>query len=115
MTTSLCEIQMGGARLKLQDPQSGGSECVLEIRGSSEHLTAAQSILQAFMASAGGGGPNMNPQQGSYQNMNAHPQAPYQNMNAPQQVPYQSMNNALPPQQAAPFPNMSAQQSSYQY
>ncbi|KAJ9682898.1 hypothetical protein PVL29_018761 [Vitis rotundifolia] len=105
--------EMAGARVKLQDPQSGGSECVVEIRGSSEHLTAAQSILQAFMASAGAGGQNMNPQQGSYQNMSAHPQAPYQHMNAPPQVPYQSMNP--PPQQAAPYPNMSAQQSSYQY
>lgn len=105
--------EMAGARVKLQDPQSGGSECVVEIRGSSEHLTAAQSILQAFMASAGAGGQNMNPQQGSYQNMSAHPQAPYQNMNAPPQVPYQSMN--APPQQAAAYPNISAQQSSYQY
>ncbi|KAK9271562.1 hypothetical protein L1049_001923 [Liquidambar formosana] len=95
--------EVAGARLKLQDPQSGGSECVVEIRGSSEHLSAAQSILQAFMASSG----PINPQQGPYQNMNAQ-QGPYQNMNA-QQGPYQNMSA-----QQGPYQNMSAQQGAYQ-
>lgn len=42
---------MSGARVKLQDPLAGGSECVVEIRGSSEQMNTAQSLLQAFIAS----------------------------------------------------------------
>ncbi|KAF8390127.1 hypothetical protein HHK36_024649 [Tetracentron sinense] len=42
----------------------GGSECVVEIHGSSEQMNAAHSLLQIFAASAG---QNFNAQQGSYQ------------------------------------------------
>ncbi|GAV75664.1 KH_1 domain-containing protein [Cephalotus follicularis] len=108
--------EVSGPRVKLQDPQSGGSERVVEIRGPSEHLTAA------YMASAGqnmnsqpgsyqninaqqGSAQNMNAQQGSYQNMNSH-QGSYQNMNAPPGS-YQNMNV-----QQSPYP-VSTQQSPY--
>ncbi|XP_050269831.1 KH domain-containing protein At4g18375-like isoform X1 [Quercus robur] len=113
-----------GARVKLQNSHAGGSGCAVDIRGSSEHLNAAQSILQAFMASGGQNVnsqnyQNMNAQQGSYQNMNAQQsyQGSYQNMNA-QQSPYQSSGqqgsypNINVPQGA--YHNISAQQS-YQY
>nr|POE90726.1 kh domain-containing protein [Quercus suber] len=113
-----------GARVKLQDSHAGGSGCVVDIRGSSEHLNAAESILQAFMASGGQNVnsqnfQNMNAQQGPYQNMNAQQsyQGSYQNMNA-QQSPYQSSGqqgsypNINVPQGA--YYNISAQQS-YQY
>ncbi|KAJ8619858.1 hypothetical protein MRB53_028387 [Persea americana] len=43
--------QISGARVKLQDPLSGAPECVVEIHGSSEQTNAAQSLLQAFIAS----------------------------------------------------------------
>lgn len=43
--------QISGARVKLQDPLSGASECVVEIHGSSEQMNAAQSLLHAFIAS----------------------------------------------------------------
>lgn len=110
--------------MKLQDSHAGGSGCVVDIRGSSEHLNAAQSILQAFMASGGQNVnsqnyQNMNAQQGSYQNMNAQQsyQGSYQNMNAQQSL-YQSSGqqgsypNINVPQGA--YHNISAQQS-YQY
>uniref|UniRef100_A0A7N2KWC1 K Homology domain-containing protein n=1 Tax=Quercus lobata TaxID=97700 RepID=A0A7N2KWC1_QUELO len=113
-----------GARVKLQNSHAGGFGCAVDIRGSSEHLNAAQSILQAFMASGGQNVnsqnyQNMNAQQGSYQNMNAQQsyQGSYQNMNA-QQSPYQSSGqqgsypNINVPQGA--YHNISAQQS-YQY
>ncbi|KAK3218226.1 hypothetical protein Dsin_012196 [Dipteronia sinensis] len=125
--------EVAGARVKLQDPQSVGSDN----RGSSEHLTAAQSILHAFMTS---GGQNMNAQQGSYQRMNPQqgsyqgsyqnttpqqssyqnttatqssyqnismPQSSYQNLNA-QQSPYRGINA-----QQSPFQNINAQQNPY--
>ncbi|KAF8399129.1 hypothetical protein HHK36_014994 [Tetracentron sinense] len=56
--------EVSGARVKLQDPQSGGSECVVEIHGSSEQMKAAQSLLQSFISSSV---QNFNAQQGSYQ------------------------------------------------
>ncbi|KAJ0099234.1 hypothetical protein Patl1_21461 [Pistacia atlantica] len=117
--------EVAGARIKLQDPQSGGSECVVDIRGSSEHLAAAQSILKSYMTSSG---PNMSAQQApyqsmdsqqnSYQNMSAQPSS-YQNMNVhqnsyhsttAQQSSFHDMNNALPP---SSYHNMNAQQRSY--
>ena len=39
--------------MKLQDPLSAASECVVEIHGSSEQMNSAQSLLQAFIASGG--------------------------------------------------------------
>ncbi|GMY24403.1 KH domain-containing protein At4g18375-like isoform X1 [Fagus crenata] len=115
-----------GARVKLQDSQAGGSECVVDIRGSSDHLNAAQSILQAFMAS---GGQNVNSQQ-NYHNLNTQHQGSYQNMNPPQsyQGSYQNLNAQQSPYQSSgqqgsypninvpqgAFHNISAQQS-YQY
>lgn len=45
--------QISGARVKLQDPLPGSSDCVVEIYGTSEQLKAAQSLLQAFVASGG--------------------------------------------------------------
>uniref|UniRef100_A0A5B6YXE0 K Homology domain-containing protein n=1 Tax=Davidia involucrata TaxID=16924 RepID=A0A5B6YXE0_DAVIN len=105
--------EIAGTRVKLQDPHSGGSECVVDIRGRSEHLNTAQSILQAFMAS----GQNVNPPQGSYQNVNNQqsaypnintPQTPYRNISA-QQAPYQNVNV-----QQAPYQNIGTQ-GSYQY
>ncbi|KAI8018029.1 RNA-binding KH domain-containing protein RCF3 [Camellia lanceoleosa] len=127
--------EIAGRRLKLQDPQSGGSECVVEIHGSSEHLNAAQNILQSYISSSG---QKINPPQGSYQNFNTQqntypnintPQNPYQNMNTPQtthyqnmntpQMPYQNMNTQQAPFQnmnslQAPYQNMNSQQGSYQ-
>ncbi|KAH7556869.1 hypothetical protein JRO89_XS11G0004900 [Xanthoceras sorbifolium] len=115
--------EVAGSRVKLQDPQSVGSD----IRGSSEHLTAAQSILHAFMTS---GGQNMNAQQGSYQSMNPQQssyQGSYQNANA-QQSSYQNTNAqqssyqniSMPPSsyqnmnaQHSPYHGMNAQQSPY--
>ncbi|XP_019054254.1 PREDICTED: KH domain-containing protein HEN4-like [Nelumbo nucifera] len=44
--------EISGARVKLQDPLAGGSECVVEIHGSSEKMNAAQNFLQAFISSA---------------------------------------------------------------
>ncbi|XP_057965319.1 KH domain-containing protein At4g18375-like [Malania oleifera] len=109
--------EMAGTRVKLQDPQSGGSECVVEIRGSSDHLNAAQSILQSFISSGGstvntqqGAYPNMNSQQGAYLGINAPPQGAYPSFNT-QQGAYPDMN--APPQGA--YQDMSTQQASYQY
>ncbi|XAR51542.1 hypothetical protein NMG60_11006196 [Bertholletia excelsa] len=102
--------EIPGTRLKLQDHRSGGSECVVEIHGSSEHLNAAQNILQAFRQ-------NVTPPQGSYQNYNS-PRSTYQNYNPQQssytnistpQNPYHSIN---PPQN--PYQNMNAQRDPYQ-
>ncbi|KAK0595352.1 hypothetical protein LWI29_005872 [Acer saccharum] len=111
--------EAAGARVKLQDPQPVGSD----IRGSSEHLTAAQSILHAFMTSGGqnmnaqqGSYQRMNPQQGSYQNTTA-PQSSYQNMSMPQRS-YQNLNAQQSPYrginaQQSPFQNRNAQQNPY--
>ncbi|PSS33600.1 KH domain-containing protein [Actinidia chinensis var. chinensis] len=115
--------EIAGTRLKLQDPRSGGPECVVEIRGSSEHLNATQNTLQSYGSSAG---QTITPPQGSY-HYNSHqraypttntPQNHYQNISNPQ-MPYQSMNA----QQAAPFQSGNTQapyqnfgsQGSYQY
>ncbi|ONK67114.1 uncharacterized protein A4U43_C06F15860 [Asparagus officinalis] len=52
--SNISEIrQISGARVKLHDPLPGSSECIVEIHGSSEQLKAAQSLLQAFVASGG--------------------------------------------------------------
>ena len=74
---NLCIIQVGGARVNLEDFRSGGFESVVEICSSSQHLNTAESIFQAFMASADqkpypqhGTYENVNPQQGSYQSLN---------------------------------------------
>ncbi|XP_042501522.1 KH domain-containing protein At4g18375-like isoform X1 [Macadamia integrifolia] len=56
--------EVSGARVKLQDPQSGASECVVEIHGSNEQMNAAQNLLQAFISSAV---QNFNSQQQAYQ------------------------------------------------
>ncbi|KAA8530567.1 hypothetical protein F0562_005276 [Nyssa sinensis] len=95
--------KIGETRLKLQDFQSGGSECTVEIRGRSEHLNTAQSVLKAFIAS----GQNTNPPQGSYQNIN-NPQNAYPNINTPQ-TPYQNISA-----QQAPYQNVNVQQAPYQ-
>lgn len=39
--------------MQLREPLSGASECVIEICGSSDQIKAAQSLLQAFIASGG--------------------------------------------------------------
>lgn len=134
--------EVAGARVRLQDPQAGASECVVEIRGSSEHLTATQGILQAYMTSSeqnassqrspyrsnaqqGSSYQSMNAQQGSYQSMNAQIGS-YQSLNA-QQGSYQStnaqlyqgMNSQQDPYQSmiaqpSPYESMIAQQGSYQ-
>ncbi|KAJ0962726.1 hypothetical protein J5N97_027848 [Dioscorea zingiberensis] len=45
--------QISGARVKLHEPLSGASECVVEIQGSSDQMKAAQSLIHAFIASGG--------------------------------------------------------------
>ncbi|XP_057462363.1 KH domain-containing protein HEN4-like [Actinidia eriantha] len=115
--------EIAGTRLKLQDPRSGGSECIVEIRGSSEHLNATQNILQAYGGSAG---QTITPPQGSYHNYNSQqstypttntPQNHYQNISNPQ-MPYQSMNAQQAPYQSgnaqASYQNFGSQ-GSYQY
>jgi hypothetical protein len=106
----LFSVQVGGARMKLQDSQSGVSECIVDIRGSSDHYGASQSILQSFPASAG---QNMNSQQNSYQNVNAQ-QGSYQNQNAQQsyQGSYQQSPYQLIGQQGS-YPNISVPQGTY--
>ncbi|PIA39734.1 hypothetical protein AQUCO_02600290v1 [Aquilegia coerulea] len=80
--------QMSGAKVKLNDPQAGGSECIVEIHGSSEQMNAAQNLLQTYISS-------------SVQNFNAHQS----------QVPHgsavQNFNSQL-----QPSPYASARQSS---
>ncbi|XP_059670578.1 KH domain-containing protein HEN4-like [Cornus florida] len=110
--------EIAGTRVKLQDPQSGNSECIVEIRGSSERLNAAHSILQSYTASAG---QNVNPIQSSYEyaddqrstypNINTQQQAPYQNINTQQQAPYQNINT----QQQGPYQSIYAQHAPYQH
>ncbi|XP_059639720.1 RNA-binding KH domain-containing protein RCF3-like [Cornus florida] len=106
--------EISGTRVKLHDAQSGGSECVVEIRGSSDRLNAAQSVLQAFNVSTG---QNFEPPQGSYQYGSGHqsaystintPQDRYQNINT-QRAPYQNLNT-----QQAPYLDINTQQASYQ-
>ncbi|XP_077243928.1 KH domain-containing protein At4g18375-like isoform X2 [Tasmannia lanceolata] len=45
--------QVSGATVKLNDPLSGASECIVQIRGSTEHMNTAQHLLQTFIASGG--------------------------------------------------------------
>ncbi|XVF31604.1 hypothetical protein REPUB_Repub17cG0005500 [Reevesia pubescens] len=104
--------EVSGARVKLDDPQTGGFE---EFRGTSERLTAAQRIFHSFMASSG---QSMNPQQSLYQNSNIG-QTSYQNMNA-QYSPYQNVNDQQSPYQnrhahQSPYHNLSLQQSPYPF
>lgn len=98
---NLFSVQVGGARMKLQDSQSGGSECIVDIRGSSEHFSASQSIFPSFPASS---------QQNLYPNVNA----PYQNVNAQQsyQGSYQQSPYQLIGQQGS-YPNISVPQGTY--
>lgn len=104
--------EVSGARVKLQDPHPGSSECIVDMRGSSEHLTSAHGTYQSFMTSGQSMNVqpssyrNINPQQSSYQTMSSH-QSSYQNMNA-HQSPYHSVNL-----QQSPYQNINPQQSSY--
>ncbi|XP_065848151.1 RNA-binding KH domain-containing protein RCF3-like [Euphorbia lathyris] len=92
-------------RVKLQDSRYGVSENLVEFRGSSDRLNAAQNILHPFSSS----GQSMNSQQGSYQNMTAQ-QNSYQNTSGRQnQSMYQGMNT----QQSPSYRNMNVQQSPY--
>ncbi|XP_022759238.1 KH domain-containing protein At4g18375-like [Durio zibethinus] len=102
--------EASGARVKLDDPLTGGSE---EFCGSSERLSATQSNFHSFMASSGQSMlaqprsyQNSNIQQSSYQNMNTQ-YSPYQNVNAPQS-PYQNRHA-----HQSPYHNLSVQQSPY--
>lgn len=96
--------EVGGARMKPHDSQSGGSEYVVENRGSSEHFSASQSLLQSFPASSQQNSYlNMNAQQGSYLNVNS--QQSYQG--SYQQSPYQLIA------QHGSYPNISVPQGTY--
>ncbi|KAK9114930.1 hypothetical protein Syun_021727 [Stephania yunnanensis] len=44
--------QITGAKVKLSNPQAGGSECIVEIHGSSDQMIAAQELLHNFISSA---------------------------------------------------------------
>jgi hypothetical protein len=101
---NLFSVQVGGARMKPHDSQSGGSEYVVENRGSSEHFSASQSLLQSFPASSQQNSYlNMNAQQGSYLNVNS--QQSYQG--SYQQSPYQLIA------QHGSYPNISVPQGTY--
>lgn len=121
---SFIVIQVGGSRIKFQDSYNSGSESVAEMR-SSVHLNAAESIFEAFMASAG---QNTNPRHGSYENTNTH-QGSYYNVNT-QRSPYEYQRSAhqSPYQlnaQEGPYGNVNStpqgayhittKQSAYQY
>ncbi|KAG5535319.1 hypothetical protein RHGRI_023179 [Rhododendron griersonianum] len=103
--------EIAGTRLKLQDPRSGGAECIVDIRGSSDHLNATQNIYQAFVASSG---QNTNPPQDPYQNyysqQSTYPQNHYASTNPPPQAPYENMSTHQPTYQ-----NMSSRQAPYQH
>ena len=106
---SFIVIQIGGSRLKLQDSYDSGSESVVEMR-STEHLNAARSILEAFMASAG---QNTNSHHGSYENTSAH-QGSYHGVNT-QQSPYLRSSYHSANSQQSPYQNqMNAHQSPFQ-
>lgn len=93
--------EIAGTRLKLQDPYSGGSESVGDIRGSSQHLNAQNVYHQGY---SGSSGLNSNPQQSSsYQN----------NYNHPQQGAYPDYNSSQTPYHSTP--NKNPQQPSYDY
>ncbi|KAL6010887.1 hypothetical protein ACLOJK_001329 [Asimina triloba] len=57
---------ISGAKVTLHNPQPGTSDCIVEIHGSSEQMNAAQSLLQAFIATGGDG-------QRDYSHHNSHP------------------------------------------
>ncbi|XP_073001756.1 KH domain-containing protein At4g18375-like [Typha latifolia] len=44
--------QISGARIKLRDPLTSASECIVEIHGTPDQTKAAESLLQAFIASS---------------------------------------------------------------
>ncbi|KAL5726157.1 hypothetical protein ACHQM5_009225 [Ranunculus cassubicifolius] len=84
--------QMSGAKVKLSDPQGGGSECVVEIQGSFDQMEAAQNLLQSYISSSSSQSYQQAPH--SY----AQPQlSPY--ASSQQQNPYGSSTQKLPPQQ----------------
>lgn len=100
-------------RLKLQDSLSGPDR-LADFWRSSDHLNAAQSVVQAFGSPAGKSNnfqrdpyQSYSAQQGIYHGTNASHNS-YQNLNA-QQAPYQNIN-----MQQAPYQNIGAQ-GSYQY
>ncbi|XP_058227967.1 KH domain-containing protein HEN4-like [Rhododendron vialii] len=103
--------EIAGTRLKLQDPRSGGAECIVDIHGSSDHLNATQNIYQAFVASSG---QNTNPPQDPYRNyysqQSTYPQNHYVSTNPPPQAPYENMSTQQPTYQ-----NMSSRQAPYQH
>ncbi|RZC61139.1 hypothetical protein C5167_022917 [Papaver somniferum] len=98
--------QMSGAKVKLND-QPGGSECVVEIQGSSEQMDAAQNLLQAYIASA-------------IQSLSSHQhQVPHQQGGTPyQQAPVQASQQGGSYQQASqqggPYQQASQQSAAYQ-
>ncbi|GAB4832309.1 hypothetical protein Ancab_006320 [Ancistrocladus abbreviatus] len=94
-----------GTRLKLQDPQPGGSELVVDIHGSIEHINAAHNMLNSAFTAPGG---QNNPQQGTYANPSSQ-HSLYQGI-PPQQAPYQSVNNPL----QFPYQHGYVQQTHYQ-
>lgn len=112
-TGQISTRDIGGTRVKLQDPRSGGSECVVEIRGSSQHLNNAHTILHSMSSS----GQNNNPQQASNHNFNSQ-QASYPNFTA-SQSPYpnsnpQHVSNQIPnSSQQGAYPSFSASHTSY--
>ncbi|GAB4827871.1 hypothetical protein Ancab_034755 [Ancistrocladus abbreviatus] len=97
--------EISGTRLKLKDPQAGGSEGVVNVRGSTDYLNAAHSMINTVSMAPGG---QTTPQQGTYANPSLQ-HSGYQGM-PPQQFPYQSVNN---PQQFPPQHSY-VQQSTYQ-
>ncbi|KAF3443892.1 hypothetical protein FNV43_RR13582 [Rhamnella rubrinervis] len=101
--------EIGESRLKLQDSRNGGSESIAEMH-STEHLHAAQSILEAFMASAG---QNMNPHHGSYEYTNTR-QGSYRSVNTQQSPYHQGSYHSVNTQQSPYQYQMNAQQSPYQ-
>ena len=48
--------QMSGAKVKLHNSEQGAKDRVLELSGTQEQTHAAQSLVQAYMQSMGGGG-----------------------------------------------------------
>ncbi|OVA04991.1 K Homology domain [Macleaya cordata] len=118
--------QMSGAKVKLNDPSSG-SECVVEIHGSSEQMNAAQNLLQAYISSAVH---NFNSQQQQVPQAAPQQQVPFQqapqqqgpyqqasqqqgSLQVPQQVPYQEAPQ-LSPIQGTQQGSLQGQQGSYQ-
>lgn len=89
--------QMSGAKVKLNDPQAGGSECVVEIHGSLEQMSSAQNLLEKFISS-------------SSQNYNSHQYA--QNYNASAQN-YNAQPQPTTYASAVPKSDLQQQQNTY--